>query len=69
MKYLLFLFLIGCTMDETTTIEGKGKALHHFKAHNGDICRHAWEYQCGIHLYECTDGKEYFCEHEVEAWE
>jgi len=51
LAFLGFLILVSCTP-------------HHYE-HNGVKCYSATFPECGAHLSDCEDGKEYICVHDV----
>jgi hypothetical protein len=56
MRYLLFIFLLGCS------------EVHTFKLNNGEIvfCKDWLPQTCGISLWSCDTGKDYYCQTNVE---
>jgi hypothetical protein len=62
MKYLLFVLLLtGCSGKSNSETE---LLYREFTLINGDVvmCKQSNPINCGVDLWECSNGQEYFCQ-------
>lgn len=64
MKYFLLVTLIYCS----SCSESNKDKIETFEAHDGTLCKRSYGRYCGVDLYECDNGSEYYCEHNVKVW-
>ena len=52
------LILSACSIDESE---------FSYKSYDGAICKRRIRYECGMNLWDCDNGKEYYCVQNVEG--